>query len=497
MPDRRWLLALGAAVALVALPLLAWWFLPARPAPRPRAPRADVPALRRTEPLPEAQDGLRLVLGSVVDPDGEPVMAAIISVGRNRAISNNDGRFKLEGVSLEAVRIVARAQGFEEMTLDLDAGQSGDREQIDLVLEVARGAEGVVLDADGEPVERAIITCVDHRDDPTLGAHSDPEGRFTLPSKAVGCEAVARHRDHGDSDHRTLRAGEGNSLRLTAPASIAGRVLDERGEVIEGCMVAIENFVAVDAANVAGKRGAQVQVDDVRGEFLFEKLQAGSYVLSASAPGRPPARSDRVDVATGEQVRAVRIELPRGAIMVGRVVDAESGDPIPGARVVLDGLTTTRVSRIPAATADAEGRYELDGAPAGPFSVSVSAKGFHRKVEAGIETRGAPRLERDFELSSAGDGKAVTEYSGIGARLANAPTGLMIGQVVKGGPSEAAGLLAKDRIVMVDGRDTSDMTTAQAVQLLRGPTGTRVSITVERVGTGRLDFVVTRDTFTQ
>ena len=388
---------------------------------------------------------------------------------------------------------MARGEGFEEGVIDLAEGQTGDRETVDFVLEAARGAAGVVLDAAGEPVERAMVSCGDV-DDPTMAMNTDAEGHFSLSSKAVGCEAVARHPDHGDSDPTMLRAGDGNTLRLKEPASISGYVTDDRGQPLEGVTISIERFVAASGGDGVGKRGTRIVVDDPRGEFTVPKLQAGTYVLSAVAEGRPPVQSDEIEVANGEQVRGIRIQIGAGATLSGRVIDADSGEPVAGARVWLDALTMT--GRVAPTTTDEAGSYQLEGVPDGPFSVAISADGYTKRVVAGIETRGADALSQDFELEAVGDGPSKTEYSGIGAMLAQPPEGLMIGQVVAGGPSEEAGLQARDLILRIDGRDTSDMTVAEAVQLLRGESGTRVSMAISRDGE-ELDFVITRGTFTQ
>lgn len=492
----KWLVAAGACVALVAVPLLLWALIDPSPKPPPPLPPAAEPVAAPTTPEDEPTDGLRLVTGTVVDEEDAPVAAVTILVEgleRIRTVSDNGGQFTLEGVPLEAVTLLARGEGFEEGVVDLSEGQTGARETVRFVLEPARGVEGVVLDGRGEPVERALVSCGDG-DDPTLAMNTDADGHFTLSSKAVGCEAVARHPDHGDSDPTVLKAGDDNTIRLAEPASISGYVTDERGRPLTGVTISIERFVAASGSDGVGKRGTRVRVDDPRGEFTVPKLQAGTYVLSAVAEGRPPVQSDEIEVANGEQVRGVRLEIGAGATLSGRVIDAESGEPVAGARVWLDALTMT--GRVAPTTTDDDGSYRLEGVPDGPFSVAISAEGYTKRVVAGIETRGASALSQDFELDAVGDGPSKTEYSGIGAMLAQPPEGLMIGQVVAGGPSEEAGLQPGDLILRIDGRDTSDMTVAEAVQLLRGESGTRVSMAISRDGE-EMDFVITRGTFTQ
>lgn len=60
------------------------------------------------------------------------------------------------------------------------------------------------------------------------------------------------------------------------------------------------------------------------------------------------------------------------------------------------------------------------------------------------------------------------------------------------GPAKEAGLKIDDVITAIDGNNVSEMEYADAVNLVRGETGTEVTLTVER-GTQQLDFTMTRE----
>jgi len=65
---------------------------------------------------------------------------------------------------------------------------------------------------------------------------------------------------------------------------------------------------------------------------------------------------------------------------------------------------------------------------------------------------------------------------------------------LKESPAEKAGLLAGDKIIKVGDKETSSLTTEEAVQLIRGPKGTAVSFTVFRDGRKEpFEVSVTRD----
>ncbi|NJM17052.1 MAG: PDZ domain-containing protein, partial [Bacteroidales bacterium] len=67
---------------------------------------------------------------------------------------------------------------------------------------------------------------------------------------------------------------------------------------------------------------------------------------------------------------------------------------------------------------------------------------------------------------------------------------------ISGGPSENVGILAGDRIIMVEGKPIAGigLTNTDVFDLLRGPKGTKVTLSVKRQGVNKLiDFTITRD----
>jgi carboxyl-terminal processing protease len=66
-------------------------------------------------------------------------------------------------------------------------------------------------------------------------------------------------------------------------------------------------------------------------------------------------------------------------------------------------------------------------------------------------------------------------------------------EVLAGAPAETAGLLAGDVVTGVDGRSLTGSTIDDSVLLIRGPRGSRVTLTLERDG-AELELPITRDT---
>jgi dTMP kinase len=74
------------------------------------------------------------------------------------------------------------------------------------------------------------------------------------------------------------------------------------------------------------------------------------------------------------------------------------------------------------------------------------------------------------------------EYGGLGIQIAERDGWITVIAPLPGTPAERAGLLAGDRIVEVEGRSTEGWSDQDAVNVLRGPRGTAVNITIARTG---------------
>ncbi|AFY78528.1 C-terminal processing peptidase [Pleurocapsa sp. PCC 7327] len=86
-----------------------------------------------------------------------------------------------------------------------------------------------------------------------------------------------------------------------------------------------------------------------------------------------------------------------------------------------------------------------------------------------------PEQYHNLQVSTAG------ELSGIGLQInINSETGhLEVVAPLAGSPAEAAGIAPRDRILKIDGVDTSTLTLDEAAARMRGPSGTKVSLTIQ------------------
>lgn len=85
-------------------------------------------------------------------------------------------------------------------------------------------------------------------------------------------------------------------------------------------------------------------------------------------------------------------------------------------------------------------------------------------------------------------------FSGIGIEITLKDGILTIVSPIEGTPAYNAGLKAGDRILKIDGKTTKNMSLIEAVKKLRGPRGTKVTISILREGWSEIkDFALVRD----
>ncbi len=100
-----------------------------------------------------------------------------------------------------------------------------------------------------------------------------------------------------------------------------------------------------------------------------------------------------------------------------------------------------------------------------------------------------PEETAKFEESISG------EFEGVGAEIAIKNDNLIVIAPIKGAPAELAGLRAGDYIFKIDGTPTFGMSASEAVTLIRGPKGEKVTLTVLREEEEKpVDITIVRDT---
>jgi hypothetical protein len=313
---------------------------------------------------------------------------------------------------------------------------------------------------------------------PTLPtrALADGEGRFRLDGLPAGrCRVTARIRGLRPATVEVEAGATDVLLRLLAGARLTGRVRDQAGQPIAGFSVVIVPLVGqlergeVDASSFF----------DASAAYAIDGLLPGRYAVTAAADGYAPAAEQVVTLSGTDEAHADFV-LTRGGRIVGRVIDGETGEPIRGARISLEGATDAAfgLSFRTGTDSAADGRFALEGVADGLRSILVAAEGHHGRILSGLRADGAP-LVIDLTPTDLGEAPRL-ELCGIGAVLRAQGDALLIDRVVASGGAAEVGLKSGDQIVSIEGQGVAPLGFQGAVQLIRGPESSTVLLSVRR-----------------
>lgn len=250
---------------------------------------------------------------------------------------------------------------------------------------------GTVVDPDGNPVSGAKVSLfrfwmggespggrgdgVDfERQEHTTGA----EGRWStgqVPPEILHRIGIsAEHPDYilarvvGDWEKQAVeKLKQGTyELRLARGLEVRGRVLDLEEKPISGAKVWVGGRDTVE------RKETQTAGD---GTFLFRNVVERRIPFSVLAKGREPA-SQMVKVST--DTPEVVFRLGAGNVVRARVQNAD-GEPLAGARVVLEGSGEIGRTYQFSTRTDDDGRFEWDSAPSEPLQYYFYAAGYQQK----------------------------------------------------------------------------------------------------------------------
>jgi len=99
-----------------------------------------------------------------------------------------------------------------------------------------------------------------------------------------------------------------------------------------------------------------------------------------------------------------------------------------------------------------------------------------------------PDMFKEMQVDTKG------EFGGLGIQIGIKDKMLTVIAPIEDTPAFRAGIQSGDKIVTIEGKPTKDMTLTEAVDKMRGPKGTSVTISVMREGLDKLkDYTITRD----
>lgn len=404
--------------------------------------------------------GSRLVV-TVLDPSGQEHPGARVGLYTGLApsapagaptprperlvLTDEDGLARFDAVPPGPLTVETVADGHARVWTRTTVGvieQADTEERLVVSLVTPHVVRGVVVGADGAPLEGASVAAIPAG---TIGAArsettTGPDGSFALDDLLAGDYLVqASHAGHrAGSAHAYAEAPRELLIALEPLGGARGVVLGADGEPVSRFEIrALFHRRKIDEPfpSLPARR-----VTDPDGAFAFEGLEPGYYTFEAWSKGHALTRGGTVRVVPGRVAEGAIVQLDPIASLSGLVVD-DGGAAVAGARVTLHVNRETAIEsfrdlgnegRIFAApvTTDREGRFVFPDVSAGTYQVMVDhldhaplyrddvtvAAGAARDV--GVLTLARAGTIRGVALASNGDPVAGIDVSLGGAGIA-------------------------------------------------------------------------------
>ncbi|MGE4619751.1 MAG: carboxypeptidase regulatory-like domain-containing protein [Planctomycetota bacterium] len=350
-------------------------------------------------------DGMSLVMkiggaisGIVIDEVGTPIEGAVIAVRDewlgevnpeslpSKAYSDAAGQWMIRSLPDGDHTLICSVPGYLIIERSGVVVAEG-RNTANIELQVVKGAvlEGQVLSMDGIPIEGARVVAIDTSEGlRKLNRSTDLTGFFKFDNLGRYPVDLVVEKS-GFADVRLFEQPvdqEPVIVRLEGLGGVRGTVLDETGTPIRAYSVS-PRIIEGDR-EVTRVPSRTFQSDD--GRYDYDGLQPGTYNVLIGAPGFAQDVIENVVVRSNQWVDLPTVVLGQGGRVVGQIVDANSGQPIAGAKVTVSGgnrsfLTSTALGRGGAGRRDqmltgADGFFEFIGLSVPSIDLSVSHRAY-------------------------------------------------------------------------------------------------------------------------
>ncbi|HNP62666.1 MAG TPA: carboxypeptidase regulatory-like domain-containing protein [Woeseiaceae bacterium] len=316
------------------------------------------------------------IAGTVTDSvSGAPLANAKVRFAGLDRRSNAEGAFRAERVPAGSVSVSAelfRYRGDQE-TVTLAPGTT---QEVNLALEpITTGTvQGIVRNAaDSKPVAGATVTIGN------LSARSNADGRFEIKQVPAG-KVIAR------ANLKLFEPGESPvNVEVAAVIDTEISVTPITYGTVSGTVVNADTGQPLE--NAAVRAGRQSTRTNAAGEFELQRVAAGNISVLASKAVHIDDSTTIALAAGASETVTLRLQPITWGVVTGIVTDAETGQPLANAEVVVG----TQKAR-----SDNAGRFRAEKVPAGALRVAGTLPAYE---PGSVTTQLQADAERDVKLA--------------------------------------------------------------------------------------------------
>ncbi len=337
------------------------------------------------------------------------------------AVSDEEGRFvfrnadiahthsvSVEGLDPSLIAGDARIGGAGDGSRALFFELAGVDHQITITVRRQATVTVTVLWPDGKPAAGADVSftrVVGVQPGASERVRADSAGQVRFPilsghSYYAEARTISPPASAWESIRTRTELPEEVTLRLGAPGTVSGRVVDQDGRSVARAEVVMSSpgrselgdsplFGIFTPGTEQDSRGLRDRTTS-DGRFRFINVPKGSYTIHASHGDNRTEQPVTVSIEDGEEKSGAELVLhARDFTLRGRVVDTDD-EPIDGVSV---SVVTDNVYRQHATTGP-DGRFAVEGLPRRPGRIMLRAEGFLSPREAtGTDRHGAHEYE--------------------------------------------------------------------------------------------------------
>lgn len=281
--------------------------------------------------LSGGQDGTGVLELEVVDPDGEPIKGARITLdGVEVGVTASLGTLGLSQISTGGRLLEVSAEPYKPMAIDVKVTDQATKRR--LVLDYGIGALQVLARADGKPIEDATVRLGGPRFVPSSPV--DVDGRRLFSVEPGQWQVLVSSPRYG-MEQRQVAIPDTPGLTeievdlAPAPAALAQvlvRVQDPEGLPVRGAALRVD--------------GGPPTLSGEGGLALLTGIEPGRHRISAEAEAFEDGLIEDTQLDDGPNERIFTLAWQARPLRV--TVEGPGGEPISGARVSFDGPNEVR-----------------------------------------------------------------------------------------------------------------------------------------------------------